>query len=49
MAVNPSPVQFVAVRSMDDVLEAALTRLPSEHRPPATGEVPADPGIQLSQ
>jgi len=42
-------LEFVAVRSMDDVLEAALTRLPSEHRPPATGEVPADPGIQLSQ
>jgi ATP-dependent Lon protease len=42
-------LEFVPVRSMDEVLEAALTRLPSEHRAPATGELSADPGIQLRQ
>jgi ATP-dependent Lon protease len=46
-----SGLEFVAVKSMDDVLEAALVSLPTERlaeRSPET-TLPADPGMQVSQ
>ncbi len=42
-------LEFVPVRSMDEVLAAALTALPAERLSGPGGELPADPGIQLSQ
>lgn len=42
-------LEFVPVRTMDEVLAAALTALPAERLSGPGGELPADPGIQLSQ
>jgi ATP-dependent Lon protease len=42
-------LEFVPVQEMDQVLEAALMSMPAERLADTGSDLPADPGIQLSQ